>query len=163
MNSACGQRRSISRTKSNTIGRVRRVKNSPPGPPFSPRVWRMPYLRGTSQSSFQSRLRSMTVEWMTNPAPSSAARQSVVDSIFSPAPDLSLSSFASRSARASRSAFLPTSTRVLPARSWLENRSRNMLMPNEALVAPRKTILVTAVMFVSPSAELPAVQTGPVH
>ena len=42
----------MSRTKSNTSGKVRSVKNSPPGPPFSPSVWRMPYFRGTSQSSF---------------------------------------------------------------------------------------------------------------
>jgi hypothetical protein len=77
----------------------------------------MPNLRGTSQSSFQSRFRSIAVEWTTNSAPSKAARQSVVHSIFNPAPDFSLSSFARRSARASLSTFLPTSTRVLPARS----------------------------------------------
>jgi hyperosmotically inducible protein len=37
----------------------------------------------------------------------------------------------------------------------------NMLMPNDALLAPRKTILVTAVMFASLAPLCGAVQTGP--
>ena len=37
-----------------------------------------------------------------------------------------------------------------------------MLMPNDALLAPRKTILVTAVMFASLAPFRSVVQTGPI-
>ena len=77
------------------------VNISPPGPPFSPSVWRMPYLRGTSQSSFHSRLRSIAVALTTKPAPSKAARRSVVCSTIRPAPDLSFNSLASSAVFAS--------------------------------------------------------------
>ena len=142
MNSACGQSSCISRTKSNTSGNVRSVKISPPGPPFSPSVWRMPYLRGTSQSSFHKRLRSIAVALTTKPAPSKAARRSVVCSTISPAFDLSFSSLASSVIFVSVRALRPTSVSVLPRSSSLLKMSRSMLSPNDMLLAPMKTIFV---------------------
>ena len=142
----------MSRAKSKIIGNVRSVKNRPPGPPFSPSVWRMPYFFGTSKSDFHNWLRSMAVALTTNSAPSSAARRSTVCSIFKPAPDLSFISRASCTLRARRPASLPTSVSVLPASSVDANTSLNMLRPNDMLAAPINTILVLMVM-----GDLPAV------
>src|SRR6516165_3721061 len=123
MNSAFGQSSCISRTKSNTSGKVRNVKNSPPGPPFSPSVCRMPYLRGTPKSSFQSRLRSIAVALTTNPAPSKAARRSVVCSMIKPAPVLVFNSLANSAIFASVFGLRPTSVSVEPRNSPAEKMS----------------------------------------
>jgi hypothetical protein len=101
----------------------------------------MPYLRGTSQSSFHNLLRSIAVALTTKPAPSRAARRSVVCSMVSPAPDFALSNSASAAVFASAALLRPTSVSVEPRNSSLLKMSRSMLRPNDMLVAPRNTIL----------------------
>ena len=95
------------------------------------------------------RLRSMAVALTTKPAPSNAARRSVVCSMISPAPALAFSSLASSVILASVCALRPTSVSVLPRSSSLLKMSRSMLSPNDMLVAPMKTILVLLVIGVS--------------
>src|SRR5450830_1674425 len=157
MNKASGQSSSMSRAKSKIIGNVRSVKNSPPGPPFSPSVCRMPYFFGTSKSDFHNWLRSMAVASTTNSAPSSAARRSTVCSIFKPAPDLSFINRPRCALRSRRPASLPTSVNVLPASSVDANTSLNMLRPKDMLPAPINTILALLVIGNS----LPAPASSP--
>ena len=127
-----------------TMGSVRMVKNRPPGPPFSPSVWRIPNFLGTSKSSFHSAQRSTQMELTTKPAPGSASRRFSVFSILRPAPLTRFISTAMAYMRSNASASMSTRVNVLPVSSRLENTSRNMARPKLMLPAPMKTILVIA-------------------
>ena len=130
----------MSRMMSRMTGRVRIVKNSAPGPPFSPMVCRTPYFCGTRKSCFHRSQRSMARLLMTKSAPAKTSRRCVVFSSFNPRPLTSFIFFASAYIRSKFSASMSTRHSVAPANFSFVKISRKVGTPNDMLPAPIKTI-----------------------
>ena len=148
-NHASGQSSSMSRMMSRMTGRVRIVKNSAPGPPFSPRVCRTPYFCGTLKSCFHRSHRSMARLLMTKSAPARTSRRCVVFSSFNPRPLTSFIFFASAYIRSKFSASMSTRHSVAPANFSFVKISRKVGTPNDMLPAPIKTIFGVLILCTS--------------